>query len=156
MKVDFLWVGRTRDADLARAIDGYLRRLERYAAVRVETTPDAGRTAGRRPADIAQREGEQLQRRLPDRGRSLGLDPRGEQVTSDGFARLLDGSMTAGGGRVTFVLGGPTGLSPEVRARLDGLVSLTPLTLTHEMARLLLVEQVYRAFTILRNEPYHK
>ena len=156
MKVGFLWVGRTREADLATAIHRYLRRLERYAEIRVDEAPDAGRSAGRRPADIVRREGQELLRRLPERGRRLGLDPSGEGVTSEGLARLLERSLSAGGGQVTFVLGGPTGLSSELRERLDGLVALTPLTLTHEMARLLLVEQVYRAFTILRHEPYHK
>lgn len=156
MHLEFVWVGRTREADLAAAIERYRERLEHYAEVRVRVAPDAGRRAGKRPADVARREGEGLLRLLPDRGRILGLDPGGRLLTSERFAAMLEAEMRAGGGRVTFVLGGPTGLSPGVRDRLDRRLALTPLTLTHEMARLVLVEQVYRALTILRGESYHK
>ena len=156
MRVGFLWVGRTRDSHLADAIDAYLRRVEHYAEVQTDVAPDAGRKAGKRPDDIARLEGEGILGRLPERGRRIGLDPAGRQLTSEKFARLLGNSLSTGGGQVTFVLGGPTGLTSAVRARLDEQVSLSSLTLTHEMARLLLVEQVYRAFTILRGEAYHK
>ena len=146
-------MGPTRETDLARGIDRYLKRLRHYAEVTVDVAPEA---KGRRDEYVAQQEGAELLRRLAKRGRLVGLDPGGEAHTSDGFARALEIALTAGGGQVQFVLGGPTGLSPEVRERLHGLVSLTPMTLTHEMARLLLVEQLYRAGTILRGEPYHK
>jgi 23S rRNA (pseudouridine1915-N3)-methyltransferase len=154
--LEFLWVGRTREPDLAAAIDRYRKRLEHYAEVRVRVAADAGRRAGRRPADVARREGEGLLRLLPARGRILGLDPGGRLLTSERFAAMLESELRAGGGRVTFVIGGPTGLAPEVRDRLDRRLALTPMTLTHEMARLVLVEQVYRAFTILRGGAYHK
>ena len=156
VKVSFLWVGRTRDADLARGIERYVGRLERYADVSVHVAAEARGAAGARPEYLAGQEGRALMRKLARRGHLVGLDPHGESLTSETFARALESSLTAGGGHVQFVLGGPDGLSPEVRGRMDRLVSLTPMTLTHEMARLLLLEQVYRAFTILRGGPYHR
>lgn len=153
-RIRFLWVGRTRDRDLAQGIERYLERLRRYAEIEVEAVPEP--RGGFRPEEIVRREGEALLARLAPKGRRLGLDPAGEAVTSEGLARLLQRELVAGGGQVQFVLGGPDGLSAAVAGKLDGRVSLSPLTLTHEMARLLLVEQVYRAFTILRGEPYHK
>jgi 23S rRNA (pseudouridine1915-N3)-methyltransferase len=155
-KLRFLWVGRTREADLARGIDRYLKRLERYADVAVETAPEAPGSAAKRPEDASRHEGKELLRRLAPRGHHLGLDPEGESLTSEGFARMLESSLTTGGGHVQFVLGGPSGLSAEVRERMERRISLSPMTLTHEMARLFLVEQVYRAFNILRGGPYHR
>jgi len=156
VKLGFLWVGRTREPEFSAAIDRYRKRIERHAEVVVEVAPEAGRRAGRRPEDIARAEGRDLQRMLWKRGQHLGLDPAGRAVDSPGMARALEQALNAGGGHVQFVLGGAAGLDPAVRGKMDHLVSLTPLTLTHEMARLLLLEQVYRAFTILRGEPYHK
>jgi 23S rRNA (pseudouridine1915-N3)-methyltransferase len=153
-RLRFLWVGRTRDPDLDHGIRRYLARLRRYAEVEV--------TAVREPrgafpeGERLRREGELLRAGLAPRGRRLGLDPAGDAVTSEGLARRLEREMAAGGGQVQFVLGGPCGISPALAADLHGLLSLSPLTLTHEMARLLLVEQVYRACTILRGEPYHR
>jgi 23S rRNA (pseudouridine1915-N3)-methyltransferase len=77
-------------------------------------------------------------------------------VTSEELARLLESEMTAGGGHVHFVLGGPSGLSPEVLGQVDRRIALGRITLPHELARLVLVEQVYRAFSILRGGPYHR
>ena len=129
-------------------------RIAHYADVAVEV---AGEVRGaRRPEEAARGEREALLRKLATRGLRVGLDPAGEACTSEGFARRMEKMLTAGGGRLQFVVGGPAGLAPPVRERLDGMVSLSPMTLTHEMARLLLVEQVYRAFTILRGEPYHR
>ena len=156
MKLGFLWVGRTREPEFSAAIDRYRKRIERHAEVIVEVAPDAGRRAGRRPEDIARTEGRDLQKMLWKRGQHLGLDPAGTAVDSPGMARILEQALSAGGGHVQFVLGGAAGYDADVRGRMDRLVSLTPLTMTHEMARLLLLEQVYRAFTILRGEPYHK
>ena len=155
VKLRFLWVGKTRDADLARGIDRYLARLEHYADVEVDVAAEA-RTTARKPEYQVQHEGKSLMGKLARRGHLFGLDVRGESLSSEAFARLLENSLTAGGGRLQFVLGGPCGLSAEVRARMDRLLSLSPMTLTHEMARLLLVEQVYRALTILRGGPYHR
>jgi len=155
-KLRFLWVGRTREADLTRGIERYLKRLQHYADVAVESAPEAPGTSGKRPADAARHEGKELLQRLAPRGHHLGLDPEGDALTSEGFARALESSLTAGGGHVQFVLGGPSGLSAEVRERMERRISLSPMTLTHEMARLFLVEQVYRAFTILRGGPYHR
>jgi 23S rRNA (pseudouridine1915-N3)-methyltransferase len=153
-RVRLLWVGRTRDPDLARGIDRYVQRLQRYATVEVDVAPEP--KGAFRPEELVRLEGAALQARLAARGRRLGLDPGGTEVTSEGLARLLEQALVAGGGQVQFVVGGPNGLAEEVAKTLDLRVSLSRLTLTHEMARLLLLEQLYRAFTILRGEPYHR
>jgi 23S rRNA (pseudouridine1915-N3)-methyltransferase len=153
-RLRLLWVGRTRDADLARCIDRYVQRLGRYATVEVDVAPEP--KGAFRPEEVMRLEGAALLARLAARGRRLGLDPAGTPVTSEGLARQLEQAFVAGGGQAQFVLGGPSGLAEEVAGALDLRISLSPLTLTHEMARLLLVEQLYRAFTILRGEPYHR
>lgn len=153
-RVRLLWVGRTRDLDLARGIDRYVQRLQRYATVEVDAAPEP--RGAFRPEELVRLEGIALQARLAARGRRLGLDAAGTEVTSEGLARVLEQALVAGGGQVQFVLGGPNGMATEIAATLDQRISLSRLTLTHEMARLLLVEQLYRAFTILRGEPYHR
>jgi 23S rRNA (pseudouridine1915-N3)-methyltransferase len=152
-RLRLLWVGRTRDQDLARGIDRYLKRLQRYATVEVDIAPEP--RGAFRPEELVRLEGVALQARLAARGRRLGLDPAGTEVTSEGLARILEQALVAGGGQVQFVVGGAGGVAQEVRSALHLQISLSRLTLTHEMARLLLVEQLYRAYTILRGEPYH-
>jgi len=147
-----LAVGRLRAA-YRDACDDYLRRLARYARVEEAEV----REAGRAPTVEAQRqqEAERLRARLPGGGTVVALAREGSPWTSEELARRMDGwRVTAR--PLAFVLGGSHGLSQGLLASANIRWSLGPLTLPHELARVVVAEQLYRAFTILRGEPYHK
>lgn len=140
MQVTILAIGRLRDRPVAALCEDYLKRARRHLPVQiVECRNDA-----------------ELLRRLPAEGRVVLLDAGGRVYDSPGFARWLDQQMTYGRTALTFVLGGAAGFSDAVRKRGDDTLSLGPMTLPHRLARVVLVEQIYRALSILRGEPYHK
>jgi 23S rRNA (pseudouridine1915-N3)-methyltransferase len=147
-------VGRVHDATLGAAIADYERRAARYWPLVVREVKEAG---GRSVSPLVTRrqEGERLRDVCLDRGEVVACDERGATMTSADFATWL-GKLRDSGGAVTFVMGGAFGLDDAVRARSTRLLAVAPWTLPHEIARLVLVEQLYRAGTILRGEPYHK
>ncbi len=147
-------VGRASDATLGVAIAEYERRAVRYWPLVVREVKEAG---GRSvaPAVTRRLEGERLLDACLDRGDVVACDERGSSMTSGDFSAWL-GRLRDTGGSVTFVVGGAFGLDDAVRARATRLLAVAPWTLPHEMARLVLTEQLYRAGTILRGEPYHK
>jgi 23S rRNA (pseudouridine1915-N3)-methyltransferase len=147
-----LVVGRLRPA-MREAADDYLRRLRRYTGIReVEV-----REASREPTIPAQRDAEaaRLAERMPAGSRLVALAREGQGWSSAELARRMDEWRLAAR-PVTFVLGGSHGLAPALLQQAELRWSLGPLTLPHELARVVVVEQLYRAFTILRGEPYHK
>ena len=152
MELVILVVGRLRPA-MREAADDYLRRLRRYTGIReVEV-----REASREPTIPAQREAEaaRLAERMPAGSRLVALAREGKEWSSAELARRMDEWRLAAR-PVTFVLGGSNGLAPALLQQAELRWSLGPLTLPHELARVVVVEQLYRAFTILRGEPYHK
>ena len=147
-------VGRPRDRHLAAAIDEYEARAARYWPVVVAEVREAtGR--GVSASDARRREGERLLERLPAGALVIACDERGDRLTSPEFAALLSGARDAARD-VAFVVGGAYGLDDAVRRAAARSLQLAPWTLPHELARLVLAEQLYRAGTIARGEPYHK
>jgi 23S rRNA (pseudouridine1915-N3)-methyltransferase len=147
-------VGKPRDRHLAAAIDDYETRAARYWPLDVvEVREASGR--GVAPADAQRREAERLLEQLPASATVLACDERGDRLTSPQFATLLSSARDRAQD-VAFVIGGAFGLTDEVRSRASRSIQLAPWTLPHEMARLVLAEQLYRAGTIVRGEPYHK
>jgi 23S rRNA (pseudouridine1915-N3)-methyltransferase len=147
-------VGKPRDRHLAAAIDEYESRAGRYwPLVVAEVREASGR--GVSPADARRREGERLIERLPDGAIVVACDERGDRLTSPEFAALLTTARDAARD-VAFVVGGAYGLDDAVRRAASRSLQLAPWTLPHELARLVLAEQLYRAGTITRGEPYHK
>jgi len=147
-------VGKLRRSHWQVAQDDYLQRLQRYTTVElVEVKDVAGRTI---PDAVAmQREGEQLLKAAESAGRKIALTPDGKLTSSPKLARYLRRQIEVYG-RIAFLIGGPTGFAGEVIASCDEQLSLSPLTFPHELARVILLEQLYRACTILSGEPYHK
>ena len=147
-------VGKPRDRHLAAAIDEYETRAARYWPLSVAEVREAsGR--GVSPADTRRREGERLLERVPAGALLLACDERGERLASSDFAALLVRARDAARD-VAFVIGGAYGLDDVVRQAAGRPLQLAPWTLPHELARLVLAEQLYRAGTIARGEPYHK
>lgn len=155
MKVTLLVVGKTDTAYLREGIDEYTRRLKRYVNFEIEIIPDI-KKAGTMATELQKtREGEQILMK-DSAGKELHLfDENGEMLSSKEFAGFLEKKMLGGLKELVFVIGGPYGFSQEVYKRANSKISLSRLTFSHQMARLLCVEQIYRAFTILKGEPYH-
>lgn len=154
MRVDCIFLGQTAEDYLERGIDDFARRLERYCQVRLKVVKEKKG----KMADLArvEAEGRELLAQVEERSLLVALDPKGRLLASEDFAELVRQWRDQNRRVVSFVIGGALGLSAEVRQRADLLLSLSPMTFTHEMARLILLEQVYRAFTILAGTKYHK
>lgn len=153
MKFRLVCVGRLSESWLRDGADNYLKRLQRHYTVEVvELKEEQG---GRDVAGLLKREGARILERIPDDAQVIVLDERGRGLGSEELAAQLQNEMLHGGRDWCLVIGGPYGLDPALRQRADLLLSLSKMTLTHQMARLLLLEQLYRAGTIIRNEPYH-
>lgn len=155
MKISLLTVGATRTDYLQKGIDLYLGRLRHYLPVELVALPDIRNTKALSPEQQKEREGEQILAWVQPSDKVVLLDERGREFTSREFATELQRYMASGVRRTVFVVGGPYGFSEAVYSRADGKVSFSRMTFSHEMIRLFFVEQVYRAMTILRNEPYH-
>ena len=154
MRVVIAAVGKPRDRYLAAAIDEYETRAARYWPLDVvEVREASGRGVSAEHAK--EREGERLLERLPDGAMVIACDERGASLTSAEFSALVATARDQAKD-VAFVIGGAFGLSEAIRARAARSIRLAPWTLPHEMARLVLAEQLYRAGTIVRGEPYHK
>jgi len=155
VKLRLLCVGRLSESYLRDGCALFQERLRHYLPVAVEEIKEqkAG-SRGDLPRAISA-EGEQLLSRIPGGAFVVVLDERGRGLTSEGLAGLLERHMVAGTTEWLMVIGGAHGLSDEVRRRADLLLSLSSMTLPHQIVRLLLLEQLYRGCTIIRNEPYH-
>lgn len=153
MKIEIVAVDRIRSAWAREALEEYLGRIARYCAVERRDVKRAGDDRG-----AATTEGERLLKAAAagPADRLVALDPAGDALDSAGWAALVGGSADEGTGRLVFLVGGAPGLSADVRRAARRTVSLGPQTLSHELAQVVLVEQLYRAWTILRGEPYHK
>lgn len=156
IKIRIIVADRTRSPFLAEGEAFYLKRLQSYAQVEWVEVKPVRMTKGRPEEEILHLEGQALIRKRGPKDYLVALDRTGRQYGSEEFAgRLEKVAMNAGGG-ITFMIGGPLGLSGDVLAESDEILSLSRFTFTHEMSRVLLLEQIYRAFTILKGEKYHK
>lgn len=155
MKIVIIAVGKTAIQYIAAATDDFIRRASRYVPVEMSIIPDLRSTRGLTEEMQKQREGKSIIASLQPGDLVTLLDERGAELTSRQFAGEIERGMVSGLKRMVFVIGGPYGFSPEVYARADRKLSLSRMTFTHEMVRLFFAEQVYRAMTIMRGEPYH-
>ncbi len=156
MKICLLTVGRTTDAAIARATTNYATRVERYIDFTHTSVADVRATRATTEEKQREAEGAALLDAIKPSDFVWLLDEHGREYTSREFATELQKRMAAGiSKRIVFVVGGPYGFSEAVRKRADALISLSQMTFPHELVRLFFTEQLYRAMTILRGEPYH-
>lgn len=155
MRTILLAVGQTQDRRFRDIIDEYAARLRHYLSFEIQVVPDLRQTRNLSEAVQKEREGEQIQRLLQPGDYVVLLDEHGRERRSVDFARWMQKRMSASPRRLVFIIGGPYGFSPAVHELAAEEVSLSQMTLSHQMIRLLVVEQLYRAMTILSGEPYH-
>jgi len=159
MQVTIIAIGKVKERFLQEGIAEYAKRLRPYAKLQVIELADERRPASASVANetaAMEKEGERICAALPAGSFTIALDRAGASWSSETLAEAFRDWEISGQSHVTFVIGGDLGLSPAVLSRSDVRVSLSKMTFTHPMVRLILLEQVYRAFRILRNEPYHK
>ncbi len=155
MKIRLLTVGATGDRNMREAIDKYVTRIGHYAPFEMKTLPDVKITRSTTEEKQKEMEGERFLSQVSPGDRLILLDERGKEKTSREFAAEIGRLLSIMQRDVIFVIGGPYGFSRAMYDRADAMLSLTRMTMTHEMVRLFFTEQLYRAFTILHNEPYH-
>lgn len=155
LRLKFIVVDRTKALFLKEGETFYLDRLRKYANTQWTEVKPAKVTKNRSPEAVRNAEGESIAKCLVNRDYVIALDRSGKTHHSEGLALWMN-SLSLTQSRLTFVIGGPLGLSKGILEMADEHLSLSRLTLTHEMSRLILLEQLYRAFTIINNESYHK
>lgn len=154
MKITIVVIGKTSAPYLREGIDLYLKRLSFYCKYSLMELPDFGQK-GILPTDLKKREGELILKNIKPDDLLVLCDERGEQFTSREFSVFLQRKMNSGVKNMTIVIGGAFGFSDELYARAQHQISFSKMTFSHEMIRLILCEQLYRAFTILKGESYH-
>ena len=155
MKLKLVCVGKLTETWQRNAADKYAGRVQRYFPLDlVELKEEKGGRKGD-TAGLLKREGARIMEKVPERAFLIVLDERGRNLGSEQLAEQLAEEMLHNGRHWCLVIGGPYGLDLEVRKRADLILSLSKMTFTHQMARVLLLEQLYRSCTIIKNEPYH-
>lgn len=155
MNIKLLAIGKTDDKNLQTLIEQYQKRLSFYVKFDLEIIPDIKNVKNLSENQQKEKEGELILSKLTPTDELVLLDENGKTFSSVGFSEYLQKKMNSGIKTLVFVIGGPYGFSDEVYQKANGKVSLSQMTFSHQMVRLFVVEQIYRAFTILRNEPYH-
>lgn len=155
MKILFLVVGRTVDKRLTSLIDEYAERVKHYIPFDMEVVPELKNTKSLTAEQQKEREGELIRKQLREGDFVVLLDEGGREFRSMEFASYLEKKQSLVARRLVFIVGGPYGFSPDIYKLAREKVSLSKMTFSHQMVRLFFVEQIYRAMTILRGEPYH-
>jgi 23S rRNA (pseudouridine1915-N3)-methyltransferase len=156
VKLHLVWIGKTRDRHCAALIKDYLERIKRFAPCEVSELKEQSGADEKRPERAIAAESRKLVSAIERDDFVTLLDEGGGAFDSLQFAEFIDKRRQAGTKRLAFVIGGFAGVSDEVKERADLRLSLSRITFTHELARVILTEQIYRAFTLLAGMPYHK
>lgn len=159
MNISIITVGKLKEKYLKLGIDEYTKRLSSYSKIEIIEVPDEKAPEILSDAEMLQvkkKEGERILAKVPTDAHVIALAIEGKQKSSEELADTIDKLGTYGKSKVTFIIGGSLGLSDEVLKRADDKLSFSKMTFPHQLMRLILVEQVYRAFRINRGEPYHK
>lgn len=154
MKIDLIWVGKTKDDYLKEGINIYLQRLKHFTNFQIVEIPDIKKAKNLSPEQLKEKEGQLILNQCKGNPIIL-LDEKGKHFSSLEFARYLENWQIKSTKKLQFVIGGAFGFSPEVYQASQAKLSLSKMTFSHQMIRLFFTEQVYRAFSILHNQPYH-
>lgn len=155
MKIKFIAVGKTDNNFLQQLISTYQNRLKHYIGFEFVVIPDIKNTKNLSESQQKEAEGKAILKYILPSDQLLLFDEKGKTYNSVEFSKLLQKKMLSGCKQLVFVIGGPYGFSEEVYKRSNGKITLSAMTFSHQMVRLFAVEQLYRAFTIIKNEPYH-
>ncbi len=155
MNIKLLAIGKTDNKQLEDLIIGYINRLGFYVKFSFDVIPDIKKAKNLSESQQKEKEGKLILKKVESSDILILLDENGKQYDSVDFSSFLQKHMNSGIKQLTFVIGGPYGFSPEVCSRANSKLSLSKMTFSHQMIRLFFIEQLYRAFTILKNEPYH-
>lgn len=155
MNIKLITIGKTDNKNLQSLIDEYTKRLSFYIKFELEIIPDIKNVKNLSEAQQKEKEGELILSKITPTDHLILLDENGKTFNSVGFSDFLQKKMNAGIKTLVFVIGGPYGFSDTVYKQAVGKVSLSEMTFSHQMVRLFVIEQIYRGFTILKNEPYH-
>lgn len=159
MNISIITIGKLKEKYLKQGIQEYLKRLSSYAKVEIIELADEKAPENLSESEmeqVKQKEGVRILAKISDDTHVIALAINGKQKSSEELAKEIDSLATYGKSKVAFVIGGSLGLSSEVMKRSNAALSFSKMTFPHQLMRLVLVEQIYRAFRIIRNEPYHK
>jgi 23S rRNA (pseudouridine1915-N3)-methyltransferase len=156
MNIKILWVGKTKNSPIRSMLEDYLDRIRHMVSLEVIEVRDQSKARNLKGDQLVAAEETEILRVLPGHGWVVILDEKGTQFSSAELARWFEGEQNRGTKEITFVVGGPDGLGSRISGLAKLRLSLGKMTWTHEMCRVLLLEQVYRAFCMLRNIPYHR
>jgi 23S rRNA (pseudouridine1915-N3)-methyltransferase len=155
MKIKLLAIGKTDDKNLSALFQTYEKRLRHYIKFEFQVIPDIKNSKNLSESEQKEKEGELILSKIQPADHLILLDEKGDEFRSVGFSKFLQKKMNSGLKQLVFVIGGPYGFSEKVYSKAKGKISFSKMTFSHQMIRLIVIEQIYRAFTILRNEPYH-
>ncbi len=155
MKIRLLVIGKTSAPYLIDGIEIYLKRISYYSDFSIEVVPDIKRAPSMLPDQLKEAEADVFLKRITERDYVVLLDENGKRFSSVGFAALMQKWMVAGNMNPVFIIGGAFGFGEALIKKAALKISLSEMTFSHQMVRLIFAEQLYRAFTIIRNEPYH-
>lgn len=155
MKITLLTVGKTDRDWVKQGLDIYMSRLKHYTQFAMVEIPELKNVSSLSESQIKTKEGELILKQLRPADDVILLDEKGKQYTSVEFAKMIQDKMTYSGRDIVFIIGGAYGFSQAVYDRAASKISLSKMTFSHQMVRTIFVEQIYRAFTIMKGEPYH-
>ncbi|WP_298533408.1 23S rRNA (pseudouridine(1915)-N(3))-methyltransferase RlmH [uncultured Algibacter sp.] len=155
MTIRLIAIGKTDNKQLTALIDTYIKRLSFYIKFSFDVIPDIKNSKNLSEAQQKQKEGELILNKLKPTDILVLLDENGKQLDSILFSSYLQKHMNSGIKQLVFAIGGPYGFSEDIYKKANGKISLSKMTFSHQMIRLFFIEQLYRGFTILKNEPYH-
>ena len=159
MNIDIISVGKLKEDYLKSGINEFLKRMNTYAKISITEIPDEKAPENMSDAELERVksiEGQKILAKLKESSYVIALAIEGKKLSSEAFAAQIDKLMTDGYGDITFIIGGSNGLSDEVLSRAQYLLSFSKMTFPHQLLRLILMEQIYRAFRSMNNHPYHK
>ncbi len=156
MNINIISVGKIKEKYIKAGIDEFLKRISAYSSVKVTEIPAQELNTYTSTEKILEKEAEKIFNNIKQNTYVIVLDRKGEKLSSEKFAQKLKEIFLQGINRIAFIIGSSEGLADEIKKRADLSLSFSEMTFPHQLMRLILIEQVYRAFKILQNEPYHK